>query len=284
MNSHFQSSETTWTLSGLAVELIGLCGSRSCAPIQATPPTNSTVIAGIDQTSSSRRPEYSKSGRYTARVLDERNQKATPRVARIVGITIASMMPSELNRICRSPEAMGPFGSSTPSEQPPSAATPIKTTATTETARIEPLLSTVMRNDNRFNMAGNRCSTPYRISNLVCPEPDKKNCAWGVVFPSAPEIRLGEVNDLIAAAAHDRLHHIKREALRHIEGDRGWHGKLCSVHDGINESWAVVGERRGNASFDIGGVFQADAVDTHRFGHGREIWIVEFDAKFEEPG
>ena len=48
-------------------------------------------------------------------------------MARIVGITIASMMPSELNRICRSAEAMGPFGSSTPSEQPPSVAAPNRT-------------------------------------------------------------------------------------------------------------------------------------------------------------
>ena len=34
-----------------------------CAPTHATPPTRNTVIAGIDQTSTSRRPEYSKSGR-----------------------------------------------------------------------------------------------------------------------------------------------------------------------------------------------------------------------------
>src|SRR5471030_1997651 len=56
-----------------------------------------------------------------ARRLDERNQYATPSIARIVGITIASMMPSELNRICRSASATGPLGSSTPSEQPPRA-------------------------------------------------------------------------------------------------------------------------------------------------------------------
>src|SRR6185503_1343858 len=53
----------------------------------------------------------------------------TASVARIVGITIASMMPSELNRICRSARAIGPFGSSTPSVQPPSVATPIRTAA-----------------------------------------------------------------------------------------------------------------------------------------------------------
>src|SRR5580693_6612612 len=39
------------------------------------------------------------------------------------------MMPSELSRISRSATAIGPFGSSTPSVQPPSAATPIRTTA-----------------------------------------------------------------------------------------------------------------------------------------------------------
>src|SRR5882762_1441915 len=86
-------------------------------------------MAGIDQTSISRRPEYAKFGRYRARSFDARNQKATPSVARITGITIASMMPSALSRICRSARATGPFGSSTPSVQPPSVATTIRTTA-----------------------------------------------------------------------------------------------------------------------------------------------------------
>src|ERR1700752_42908 len=47
----------------------------------------------------------------------------------IVGMTIASMIPRELSRICHSAAAMGPFGSRTPSEQPPSVAAPIRTTA-----------------------------------------------------------------------------------------------------------------------------------------------------------
>src|SRR5262249_50251111 len=41
----------------------------------------------------------------------------------------ASMMPVELNRMSRSADAMGPFGSSTPSEQPPSIAAKINKTA-----------------------------------------------------------------------------------------------------------------------------------------------------------
>jgi hypothetical protein len=54
-----------------------------------------------------------------AREFEERNQKATASVASIVGITIASMMPVALNMMSRWAEAMGPFGSRTPSEQPP---------------------------------------------------------------------------------------------------------------------------------------------------------------------
>src|SRR5215468_7055583 len=45
------------------------------------------------------------------------------------GITIASMIPVALIRICRSAKAMGPFGSSTPSVQPPSTEAPIRTKA-----------------------------------------------------------------------------------------------------------------------------------------------------------
>src|SRR5260370_22332375 len=129
MNIHFQSSEATWTRRGFTVDAIGLRGLKSCQPTHATPPTRNTVMAGIDQTSISRRPEYVKFGRYRARSFDARNQKATPSVARITGITIASMMPRELNRICRSATAIGPCGSSTPSEQPPSIAALVRTIA-----------------------------------------------------------------------------------------------------------------------------------------------------------
>src|SRR5262249_22926215 len=36
-------------------------------------------------------------------------------------------------------------------------------------------------------------------------------------FPSAPEVCLREIDDLVAATAHDRLHHEQREAFRHFE-------------------------------------------------------------------
>src|ERR1700733_1030220 len=109
-------------VTGFADDAIGLRGSRSCALIQPMPPTRSTVMAGMDQTIISMRPEYSQSGKCGARALDERNQKATPSVATMVGMTMASMIPSESKRIVRSADAIGPFGSRTPSEQPQRAA------------------------------------------------------------------------------------------------------------------------------------------------------------------
>ena len=62
MNSHFQSSETTSTLSGGAADWSGLLGSRSWLPIQAMPPSRMTVSAGIDHTTNSIAPEYSQFG------------------------------------------------------------------------------------------------------------------------------------------------------------------------------------------------------------------------------
>ena len=50
-------------------------GSRSCAPTQATPPTRSTVIAGIDQTSISSRPEYVEIGQVAGALVGRAKPK-----------------------------------------------------------------------------------------------------------------------------------------------------------------------------------------------------------------
>src|SRR5215216_8199880 len=99
MNSHFQSSETTSTLSGGMADGSGLLGSRSWLPIHAIPPSSMMVRAGIDQTTSSIAPEYSHSGRYSAFLLPRRNHQAKAMVAKITGMTIASMIAVELMRI-----------------------------------------------------------------------------------------------------------------------------------------------------------------------------------------
>ena len=48
---------------GLPSPPIGVEGSRSCEPTQITPASSITVSVGIDQTTSSSWPEYSKSRR-----------------------------------------------------------------------------------------------------------------------------------------------------------------------------------------------------------------------------
>src|ERR1043165_6127328 len=98
MNSHFQSRETTSTLSGGALDFNGRLGSRSWLPIQAMPPRSMIVSAGIAQTTISTAPEYSQSGRYSAFVLPRRNHQANATVAIIVGMMIASMIAVELIR------------------------------------------------------------------------------------------------------------------------------------------------------------------------------------------
>src|SRR5882672_9979735 len=167
MNSHFQSSEVTCTRSGVTLDAIGLRGLTSWEPTHATPPTRNTVMAGIDQTSNSRRPEYTKLGRYRARSFDARNQNATPSVATITGITIASMMPSELSRICRSAAAIGPFGSSTHSVQPPSVATPIRTAASSpygmlDLAEVDGAAGAAVRARQPFGMHRDAAATVRR--------------------------------------------------------------------------------------------------------------------------
>src|SRR6187399_1221313 len=114
MNSHFQSSETTSTLSVGLSDFSAWLGSRAWLPIHAMPPRSMMVSAGIAQTTISIAPEYSQSGRYWALLLPRRNHQAKAIVAIIVGMMIASMIAVEFMRIVFSAAATGPTGSSIP--------------------------------------------------------------------------------------------------------------------------------------------------------------------------
>src|ERR1041384_8191806 len=99
MNSHFQSSATTWISSAGTFDGIGLGGSRLWLEIHAMPPRNMTTSAGIDHTTSSIGPEYSKVGRYCARLLEARNHQAQPSTSTITGMMIASMIAVASRRL-----------------------------------------------------------------------------------------------------------------------------------------------------------------------------------------
>src|SRR5580658_5020503 len=98
MNSHFQSSETTWISTGAAFDSSGRNGSRAWEPNQAMPPRNVITSAGIAQTINSIWPENDQYGRYVARSFVARNHQAKPSVAAMTGTTITSMIASESMR------------------------------------------------------------------------------------------------------------------------------------------------------------------------------------------
>src|SRR5215471_2843450 len=121
MNSHFQSSDTTWTSSGSSPDS-GFAGSRSCEPIHDTLPRSMIVSRGTDQVRSSILPDSTKLGSKYARLLDDRYHHPNMSAARIVGTTIGSMMMNESIRSVDVPSATTPLGWRTISFwQPPSA-------------------------------------------------------------------------------------------------------------------------------------------------------------------
>src|SRR6516162_11216212 len=110
MNSHFQSSDTAWTLSVLSSDDSGLAGSRSCEPIQATLPRSMIVSSGRDQVTSSILPDSTKLGWKKARLLDDRYHHPNRSAARIVGTTIGTMMMNESIRSVDVPSPTIPLG------------------------------------------------------------------------------------------------------------------------------------------------------------------------------
>src|SRR5271163_2723241 len=92
MNSHFQSSATTSTSSGLTFAAIGARGSSIWELIQLTPPKRITTNVGIDQTTKSIRPSYARSSLRLARALEDLYHQAHPKVVRITGTTTTSMI------------------------------------------------------------------------------------------------------------------------------------------------------------------------------------------------
>src|SRR5258706_16425173 len=53
---------------------------------------------------------------------------------------------------------------------------------------------------------------------------DKRRAVASIAkFPlrSGPKVRPGEIDEIVAAAAEDSFHHVKRESLGHFSGDGG---------------------------------------------------------------
>ena len=71
---------------------------------------------------------------------------------------------------------------------------------------------------------------PLRVGDVVIPHLGSsagEALAWTLLL-SLPEVRLGEIDQIVAAAAHHGLEHVEREALGHLDRDAGWNRKHTS--------------------------------------------------------
>ena len=72
------------------------------------------------------------------------------------------------------------------------------------------------------------------------------------------------------------LHHVEGEALRHLERDGRRHRELRPVHDRIDQNGAVMRQSAAAIpSSTSARVFEPDAADADRFGHRREVRVLE---------
>jgi hypothetical protein len=81
---------------------------------------------------------------------------------------------------------------------------------------------------------------------------------------------------------HHCLHHVERETLRHLGGDRGWHDEFRSRDDSINKNRTIMGGRVSNSVINVGGMCKTDTANTHCLSHCCEVRILEFGPKIEE--
>src|SRR5471032_2050808 len=118
MNSHFQSSDTTWIVIGLTLDSSGLYGSSSCVDFQVIVPSTRMMAIGTAHTTASMRCEYDQSGVYVASVFDSRYFQAKYSVSKITGITTTSISSVAVMIRDFSSAATCPLGSSTDKWQP----------------------------------------------------------------------------------------------------------------------------------------------------------------------
>src|ERR1700736_6125015 len=206
MKTHRQSTDTTWTSRGGALDFRGAGGSRSCAPIQAMPPRKRMTSAGIDQTIISIRPEYSHSGRYRARELPDRNHQAKQNVSRMTGTPTASMMAVASSNISLSALPTGPRGSRGPSLHEASVR---HTSAQVQAWR-----------DSRPSLIGVMMRSFLRSAVAPIPLMGDSRCCPRSVRPRCPD-SASQLNDPPAQAEGDRVGAIASTQLRNDVFDVG---------------------------------------------------------------
>jgi hypothetical protein len=99
------------------------------------------------------------------------------------------------------------------------------------------------RRHRRYKQAGHTTATAQQQDFLTSPlAPNGPSTPAPALLAAEqapqralpPEVRPGQFDNLVAAAAHNGFQHVEREAFGHLGGDPGWHRQLHAVDDGVD--------------------------------------------------
>src|ERR1700676_223055 len=99
-----------------------------------------------------------------------------------------------------------------------------------------------------------------------------------------PQIRSGEINEIVSASVEYGFQHIEREALGHFDGNAGRDRKHGPAHHRVDEHRPVMGERVGDTFVDICRVLEPYPAHAAGLGHGGKVWILELGAEVKKTG
>src|ERR1700694_5724893 len=90
---------------------------------------------------------------------------------------------------------------------------------------------------------------------------------------SPPQIRTGELDDLVGTTIENGLQHVKRKTLRHLRGYFRRHRQLHAVDDRIDEHRPWRSERLSELPLPLLRILDAHALDADALSHDREVRI-----------
>src|ERR1700738_708337 len=105
-----------------------------------------------------------------------------------------------------------------------------------------------------------------------------------ILLTLSPQVRLGEIDEIVGAPIEHGFHHVEREALGHFGSDGGRDGKYGPIHHRIYQHRSIMGKRGSDAFLDVGGILKPDPAHATGFGPGGKGRILELGPEVEKAG
>src|SRR5258708_34045414 len=75
-----------------------------------------------------------------------------------------------------------------------------------------------------------------------------------ILLTLSPQVRSGEIDEIVAAAVEHGFDHVEREAFGHFDSNGGGGGKHCSAHHPTHHHRSALGEDGATAPFHASGI------------------------------